>query len=70
MLNKLSSREKEFVKWFVVTKGDYNKMAELMIISKHTLLTYRNNIFRKLLVSDKCELMYYIMKNIPQLGNC
>lgn len=56
----LSPREIEYCKHFIECKGDKRKIAEKMKISVFTAERHLHNIFVKLLVNDKTELMYYL----------
>ena len=53
----LSAREKEVLD--LVTKGfTANEIAELMQVSRHTVLTFVRRIYRKLKVTSKAEAIY------------
>lgn len=65
--NDLSKREVEVCQWFLESKGLYNPsayIAEKMGIQRCTVNTHFNNIFQKLLISSKQELLYYLLTNM------
>jgi DNA-binding CsgD family transcriptional regulator len=56
--NTLTKREKEVIK--NLTKGISNsQIAELLNVSEYTIKTHRQNIYRKLAISNICELLKF-----------
>lgn len=62
---KLSNKEQEYCKWFVVFKGDSKKISKQMKVTITTEARHRSNIYNKLTLFNKWELMYYLLKNNP-----
>lgn len=59
----LTNREKEYCNYFVKNIGDDKLICKDMNISTTTGRTHRNNIYLKLLVNSKYELMHYLLNN-------
>jgi DNA-binding CsgD family transcriptional regulator len=64
----LTNREREFCDVFIAQKGDDKKICDSMNISWNTSRTHRNNIYLKLLVNSKCELMHYLLTEYSPTG--
>lgn len=60
--NKLSEREKEFLR-YCITEMSYKEIAELMHCSPRTVESYRDNLFEKLDLKSRVELAVYAIKN-------
>ena len=59
----LTKREIEFCNNFIKYAGNELKISEVMGISWCTANTHKNNIFNKLLVDSKVQLMHYLFTN-------
>ena len=60
--NKLSEREKEFLR-YCITEMSYKEIAELMHCSPRTVESYRDNLFEKLDLKSRVGLAVYAIKN-------
>ena len=60
--NKLSDREKEFLR-YCITEMSYKEIAELMHCSPRTVESYRDNLFEKLDLKTRVGLAVYAIKN-------
>lgn len=60
--NKLSDREKEFLR-YCITEMSYKEIAELMHCSPRTVESYRDNLFEKLDLKSRVGLAVYAIKN-------
>ena len=60
--NKLSEREKEFLR-YCITEMSYKEIAELMHCSPRTVESYRDNLFEKLDLKTRVGLAVYAIKN-------
>jgi len=66
---ELTPKEYDICRWCIENEGriSYQKIADDLCIARSTANTHINNINKKLLINSKSELVFYIMKNIPQL---
>ncbi|TDP60718.1 response regulator transcription factor [Flavobacterium dankookense] len=62
LANKLSEREKEFLR-YCITEMSYKEIAELMHCSPRTVESYRDNLFEKLDLKSRVGLAVYAIKN-------
>ena len=60
--NKLSDREKEFLR-YCITEMSYKEIAEEMHCSPRTVEGYRNSLFEKLDLKSRVGLAVYAIKN-------
>lgn len=61
--NDLSPKEIEVCKMVLKFEGKATnkEIADAMTLSTSTIMTHFNNIYQKLLISSKTELIYYLM---------
>ena len=62
MDERISSREKEILQLIAQGNG-YQEIGDLLVISKRTVETHRNNIMRKLGLSSQIDIIKYAVKN-------
>lgn len=59
----LTSREKQIL-LMIVAGSNNRKIAETLCISPHTVKTHLNNIFGKIMVSDRVQALLWAVKNL------
>lgn len=60
--HKISEREKEIIQLILNGKGN-NEIKELLFISYHTVKNHLSNIYRKLNVRNRHELVHFFLKS-------
>ncbi len=59
---KLSSRQKEFLKWCINTELTYKEIANKLNISPKTADRYRDDLFKKLNIKSRSGLLLYALE--------